>query len=564
MLMMKLLRRLLAALLCAAPTPTALAQTCPGWTAEQAHTQIGTLQQQVRTWDDSYHRLGQSLISDELYDQARQRLNLWRACFPSPTPASDHPLATSRGTLRHPVPHTGLEKLLDEPAVGQWLSTRHDVWVQPKVDGVAVTLVYRKGRLHQVISRGDGVLGQDWSVSARQIPGIVQQLPTPVDALLQGELYWRLDGHVQAAKGGLNARSKVAGLMNRLQLSATEAVGIGLFVWAWPEGPADMAQRLDQLTQWGFTDSQRFSQPVAHLGDAARWRDYWYTHPLPFASDGVVLHQSQRPAADRWKVSAPYWAVAWKYPLSSALAQVQAVHFKIGRTGRITPILVLDPVWLDDRQIRRVSAGSLAQWQSLDIRPGDQVSISLAGQVIPRLEQVILRSQPRVDLKVPHAKDFHSRSCWQLSPGCEEQLLARLTWLGGHQGLALPQMGRQTWNTLIQAGLINGLLDWLSLDAAELATIDGLGERSRTRLLDSLRSARQKPFAQWLKALGVPPTARNHLHGGWAALVARDTQAWLAEDGIGPGRAAQLSAFFRDPQVVALGETLRAAGIDGF
>ncbi len=165
---------------------------------------------------------------------------------------------------------------------------------------------------------------------------------------------------------------------------------------------------------------------------------------------------------------------------------------------------------------------------------------------------------------MPDPANFHALSCWQLDPGCEEQLLARLTWLSGNQGLSLPHLGAGTWNVLIQAGLIAGFLDWLTLDAAELANIDGFGDSSRARLLDSLHSARQRPFAQWLKALGVPPAARNNLEGGWQTLVARDTQAWLAIDGIGPGRAAQLSAFFRDPQVQALAETLRVAGIDGF
>jgi DNA ligase (NAD+) len=556
---MLMMRRLIALLL-SVLAHSAWAEDCP----DDARAQIRTLAEQVRRWDDSYHRLGQSPVNDELYDQARQRLARWRQCLPRAVAPADNPLASSRGTLPHPVAHTGLDKLLDEQAVGTWLGTRQDVWIQPKVDGVAVTLVYRQGRLNQVISRGDGALGQDWSTSARKIPGIVQQLPEPIDLVLQGELYWRLHDHVQSARGGLNTRSKVAGLMNRQHLSDTEAAHIGLFVWAWPEGPSSFTERLATLARWGFPDSQRYSQPIQHINDAAHWRAYWYDHPLPFASDGVVLHQAMRAPAARWKTSTPYWAVAWKYPTSQALALVRKVRFNIGRTGRITPILELEPVRLDDRQISRVSVGSLKRWQALDIRPGDQVSISLAGQVIPRLDQVILRNPTRVDMPVPDPLDFHALSCWQLDPGCEEQLLARLTWLSGSQGLSLPHLGAETWNVLIQAGLIAGFLDWLTLDAAELANIDGFGDRSRARVLDSLNSARQRPFAQWLKALGVPPVARNNLEGDWQTLVARDTQAWLAIDGIGPGRSAQLSAFFRDPQVQALAETLRVAGIDGF
>ncbi|MFK3605409.1 DNA ligase B [Pseudomonas sp. AP19] len=552
--------RLLIALFLSGLPLWAWADNCP----EDARSQVDTLAEQIKLWDDSYHRLGQSPVNDELYDQARHRLTQWRSCFTRLTKATDNPLASSRGTRAHPVAHTGLEKLVDEKAVDEWLGTRQDVWIQPKVDGVAVTLVYHQGRLSQLISRGDGRLGQDWSAVARKLPGIVQRLPEPINLVLQGELYWRLDDHVQSEHGGVSARSKVAGLMNRRHLSDADAAGIGLFVWAWPDGPADFTTRLATLARWGFADSRRYSQPIQNMTDAAHWRSYWYTHPLPFASDGVVLHQASYPPAKRWQTGTPYWAVAWKYPVTKALAMVRKVHFKIGRTGRITPILELDPVRLDDRQIRRVNVGSLKQWHALDIRPGDQVSISLAGQVIPRLDQVILRNKTRVAVQVPDARDFHALSCWQLDPGCEEQLLVRLTWLSSNQGLSLPHIGRETWNALIQAGLIAGFLDWLTLDAAELANIDGFGERSRARVLDSLQSARQRPFAQWLKALGVPPSARNDLEGGWQTLAARDVQAWLATDGIGPGRAAQLSAFFRDPQVQALAETLRVAGIDGF
>lgn len=266
--------RLLLFLLLSFSPLIAWARECPDWEADHAQAQITSLAQQVRLWDDSYHRLGQSLISDELYDQARQRLAQWRSCFNASAPVTDNPLGSARGTITHPTPHTGLEKLLDDKAAETWLSTRQDVWVQPKVDGVAVTLVYRKGRLSRVISRGDGRLGQDWSASARRIPGIVQQLPEPLDLLLQGELYWQLNDHVQAAKGGIGARSKVAGLMNRRQLSEAEAANIGLFIWAWPRGPDDFSERLNQLAQWGFTDSARYSQPIKDITEAAHWRSY--------------------------------------------------------------------------------------------------------------------------------------------------------------------------------------------------------------------------------------------------------------------------------------------------
>lgn len=541
---------------------TANAADCPDWPPARALVEINAAQQQIDTWDDSYHRNGRSLIADELYDQSRTRLTHWRTCFNLGATAS--PLRAAAGKVPHPIVHTGLEKLHDKHAVEHWLRDRKEVWIQPKVDGVAVSLIYRDGLLHQAISRGDGINGQDWTTSARQIAAIPQQLAQPLDVLVQGELYWRLTNHVQAKAGSLNARATVAGLMARKTLSAEQADGIGLFVWDWPAGPANLPDRMEALDKLGFPSFEPYSQPIGTFADAERWRDHWYRSALPFASDGIVLRQDQRPPAERWQARPPYWSVAWKYPFAQALAEVRKVNFKIGRTGRITPVLELAPVKLDDRQIKRVSVSSLQRWEQLDIRPGDQVAISLAGLTIPRLDDVVLRSTERPEVNAPQAADFHQLSCWQPIEGCESQFLARLTWLSGKQGLALPHVGPGTWEKLLETGRLNSLLDWLTLDAQELANIDGFGERSSARLLNSFESARQRPFTRWLKALGLPPTGQAQLADSWQALAQRSNEQWQAEAGIGPGRAAQLSAFFRDPQVLALSETLRVAGIDGF
>ena len=535
---------------------------CPKWPATQAKTEITALQKQIDQWDDAYHREGRSLIADELYDQSRLRLSEWQRCFD--LPSAIEPLRSASGSVKHPIAHTGLDKLHKAEAVQAWLRGRKDVWAQPKVDGVAVTLIYRAGVLQQAISRGDGVNGHDWTASARKIKAIPQRLTQPLDLLVQGELYWRLNEHVQARSGSVNARATVAGLMGRKSLNDEHASDIGLFVWDWPQGPADLPARLSTLAALGFPATEPYSHPVTDFADAQKWRDHWYRSPLPFASDGVVLRQSQRPAAERWQARAPYWAIAWKYPFAQALADVRKVNFKVGRTGRITPVLELTPVMLDDRQIKRVSTGSLKRWVELDIRSGDQVAISLAGLTIPRLDGVVLRATERADINIPSASDFHALSCLQPTPGCESQFLARLTWLSGKHGLAMQHVGRGTWEKLLETGRLNNLLDWLTLDAPELANIAGFGDRSSERLIYSFHSARQRPFAQWLKALGLPPTGGARLAESWQALAQRDTEQWQAEAGIGPGRAAQLSAFFRDPQVLALSQTLHAAGIDGF
>ncbi|WP_271410224.1 NAD-dependent DNA ligase LigB [Pseudomonas sp. Q1-7] len=538
----------------------ARADDCPDWPIDRASAELASLDQQIAEWDLAYHAQGRSAVDDELYDQARARLERLRACFPQAAPALRDPLAASPGKLRHPVAQTGLDKLRDIDDLRGWMGERRNLWVQPKVDGVAVTLIYRQGRLEQAISRGDGNQGQDWTRNVRRIAAIPDLLPTLGDGVLQGELYWRLDAHVQATQGGRGARGKVAGLLNRQDLAPHDAAGIGLFVWDWPDGPAQMDARLRGLQAMGFDSAAALTRPVRSAEDIAAWRAHWYRSPLPFASDGIVIRQDKRPDARRWRAEPPNWAIAWKYPFAKALAEVRAVEFKVGRTGRVTPLLRLAPVELDGRRIQRLGLGSLDRWRSLDIRPGDQVAIALAGLTIPRLDSVVLRATQRPEVLAPEPGRYHTLSCFRPTEGCTEQFLARLAWLSGPKGLALKGLGRGTWDRL---GLDN-LLEWLELDARALTRRPGIGDRRAAQLLQRFDEARHRPFDQWLRALGVPATTPAVLVGDWASLSVRTAADWQAHTGIGPTRAGRLVAFFQNPDVRELAERLGAEGVEGF
>lgn len=539
----------------------ALADACPPQTPAHDH-QVAELAAQVARWDDAYHRQGRSLISDELYDQARARLEQWQHCRNNAVTTS--PLSGAGGPVQHPVAQTGLRKLTDERAVAQWMASRDDLWIQPKVDGVATTLRYEGGQLRQVVSRGDGNSGQDWTHQAAQIASIPKQLSERGELILQGELYLKRPGHVQASEGSAAARSTVAGLMARQQLQQDQAASIGLVVWDWPNGPTDMQQRLEGLVRMGFADSHAYSQAIGTFSQAQRWREHWFRNPLPFATDGVVLRQGQRPSSERWRAEPPHWAAAWKYPASEALALVEAVDFSIGRTGRITPLLRLQPVKLDDRTIRVVSVGSLERWRQLDIRPGDQVAIRLAGQTIPKLEGVVLQSAERAALEIPHEDDYHALSCLRASPACTSQFHARLTWLSGKQALNLPGIGAGTWQKLLAAQHLKGLLDWLHLDEEQLLAVPGIGPQGATALNQRFAEARQRPFHDWLRALGAPVNPDNLRAESWMEMQQRSASDWQTLPGIGPTRAAQLQAFFQHEEMLALADQLGRAGVAGF
>ncbi|MFC5438805.1 NAD-dependent DNA ligase LigB [Rhodanobacter ginsenosidimutans] len=539
--------------------------TCPQWTAAQARQELGALHDRLDGWNHAYRVTGQSPVDDAVYDQALQRFDRWRACFPQQAPAPLAHLADARGAVTAPVAQTGLAKLPDAAAVATWMRSHgSDLWVQPKADGVAVTLLYRDGELRQATSRGDGLHGSNWTAKALRIAAIPRHLPNaPSRVVLQGELYWRLRSHVQARDGGVNARSAVAGAMARDTLGAATAAHIGLFVWDWPSGPADMPSRLAGLRAMGLIDSADYTQPVSTLADVERWRRRWYRQPMPFAADGTVLRQSRRPEASTWRAEPPEWAVAWKYPAAQALAEVRAVTFTVGRSGRITPVLELEPVQLDDHRVQRVSVGSLRRWQQLDIRPGDQVEVALAGLTIPRLQSVAWRAQQRQPVTPPDPAQHDTLSCWRWAPGCEQQFLARLVWLGGKSGLQLDGLGPDTWQALIDAGLVHGLLDWMDLTAAQLAAVPGVGDARAEALLHAFAAARARPFKRWLHALGMPASGTIALTD-WHTLAARNDDQWQASGGIGPGRAQHLLAFFRHADVRALAAHLHALGVIGF
>jgi DNA ligase (NAD+) len=324
-----------------------------------------------------------------------------------------------------------------------------------------------------------------------------------------------------------------------------------------------MPTRLAGLKAMGLIDSVTYTHAVQTLDDVRRWRDQWYRHAMPFAADGTVVRQGHRPPATAWQAAPPTWAVAWKYPAASALAEVRAVTFTIGRSGRITPVLELVPVQLDDHSVQRVSVGSVARWRQLDIRPGDQVEVVLAGLTIPRLQSVVWRTKQRATVTPPDTQAHDPFSCWQAVSGCEQQFRARLLWLSGKQGLQLDGLGAGTWQALIDAGLIHDLLDWMSLTPAQLAATPGFGSTRASALAQTFADARHRPFARWLRALGMPVTGSAELPD-WATLSARSSSEWTAIDGIGPVRGVRLAEFFSHPELRVQAARLHAAGVQGF
>jgi len=538
---------------------------CPAWTQAQAEQEVSRLNQQVAGWKNDYWLRGSSKVSDDVYDRLFARLVEWRRCFAIKTPVIDD-LPPPRGEVRHPVAHTGVRKLAEKAEVARWMRGKTDLWVQPKVDGVAVTLVYRRGRLVQAISRGDGRAGEDWTAKVRQISGVPRMTKGALaNSVLQGELFLRRAGHIQKRMGGVNARATVAGAMMRRDIS-TSLADLGVFIWAWPDGPEEIRQRQALLQQAGFSESSGFSQPVADVEQVARWRERWLTSALPFATDGVIVRLGKEPAGRFWSPGQGDWVAAWKYPPAIRIMEVHDLRFYVGRSGKIAVVAGLEPQQLDDKQVKRVSVGSVARWQSLDIAIGDQLQISLAGQGIPRIDSVVWRTAQRRKPQPPPA-NFNALTCYFFSPECGGQFLARLVWLSSKPVLDLGSVGESAWRAVHHSLRMEHLFSWLAFTPQQLQSVPGISALRGQRLWHQFSLARRQPFLRWVQALGVPvpQAAMAGLAGeGWPQLLARSEEQWRRLPGVGDEKARQLVAFLRHPDVAALAQWLSGQGISGF
>ncbi|HFI6069255.1 TPA: NAD-dependent DNA ligase LigB [Escherichia coli] len=537
---------------------------CPAWSPARAQEEISRLQQQIKQWDDDYWKEGKSEVEDGVYDQLSARLTQWQRCFGSePRDVMMPPL---NGAVMHPVAHTGVRKMVDKNALSLWMRERSDLWVQPKVDGVAVTLVYRDGKLNKAISRGNGLKGEDWTQKVSLISAVPQTVSGPLaNSTLQGEIFLQREGHIQQQMGGINARAKVAGLMMRQDDSDT-LNSLGVFVWAWPDGPQLMSDRLKELATAGFTLTQMYTRAVKNADEVARVRNEWWKAELPFVTDGVVVRAAKEPESRHWLPGQAEWLVAWKYQPVAQVAEVKAIQFAVGKSGKISVVASLAPVMLDDKKVQRVNIGSVRRWQEWDIAPGDQILVSLAGQGIPRIDDVVWRGAERTKPTPPENR-FNSLTCYFASDVCQEQFISRLVWLGAKQVLGLDGIGEAGWRALHQTHRFEHIFSWLLLTPEQLQNTPGIAKSKSAQLWHQFNLARKQPFTRWVMAMGIPLT-RAALNASdersWSQLLFSTEQFWQQLPGTGSGRARQVIEWKENAQIKKLGSWLAAQQITGF
>ena len=554
--------------------------SCPEWSEQDARQKLEQLNQEIQHHNQLYFVRQMPVLSDHEFDALAKRLQVLSDCFPDielntgtteRLPPDNTLDKSADNNIQHVYSMGSLRKAESDKDISEFLqrvfraNDHSGVMLQPKIDGIAIELVYHDGKLVSASTRGDGMMGKNILAKVKAIPAIPDEVPVTYGRIvLHGELFVRLDRWNEKTHNRerySSARHFVAGIIhsNAPELSALEV--LDFFPWALfqPSAASSESETVNQLYSMGFDLPTQFTEPVKSLEEVIRKRDQLRKQAdrLPFLLDGVVLKANstaQQLAMGSSNVI-PNWALAWKFPPDVAVTTVRNIEFKVGRTGTITPVVMFEPVEIRGQAITRVSLGSLNNLQGKDIAIGDQISIALKGSATPTFNKVVLRDSQRKHPVLPDSQRYTPFTCLSLAPDCKEQFIARIQWLT--KRLDLPGLDEPVIHHLVNSGQVKTLADVLTLSKEQLQKAGNSGEqsgyfRSAIELTGSL------PFGQQIRALGIPDIGKarsaklGKAFSDWDQLLqAKDEQLQAITD-VGEATIRQLRLYLQRPENQAL------------
>lgn len=597
------------------------------------------LRQQLEQANHRYYVLDAPDITDAEYDQLFSELQQLEAANPElKTP--DSPTQRVGGTpspmfaaVRHRQPMLSLRKAaIDLKAEGPelqhaelidfdrrvrevLLKAKVDYIAEPKLDGLAVSLIYEHGLLVQGATRGDGETGEDITSNLRTIRSLPLRLRGEVPPLVEvrGEVFLPLagfqkmvrDAEARGEKPPVNPRNAAAGSLRQLESVITAKRPLAFYAYGtgvsegWPQ-PARHRDVLAQLKAWGFPVSELIESVTGAEGCLAYFEAIAEKRAsLPFDIDGVVFKLDD--LAGRNELGSvsrePRWAVAYKFPAEEAITVLENVEFQIGRTGAVTPVARLRPVFVGGANVSNATLHNMDEVQRKDVRIGDTVIVRRAGDVIPEVKEVVLAQRPadaRVVVLPPSCPvcggaiareegEAIARCTNGLS--CRAQLHGALIHFVSRKAIDIDGLGEKLLALVIDALDVRTPADiYLKLDAAKLAVLERMGEKSAENLVKAIDASRDTTFGRFLFALGIPvvgeTTARDlaQHYGSLEALLAA-AEADLATEhaekkkerfpllqsvpDVGPTVAASIAHFFAEPRNRAVIDTLVKPREDG-
>jgi len=599
----------------------------PAAQAETPSARAAWLRQQLHRHAHLYYTLDAPEIPDVEYDRMFRELQALEAAHPelltpdSPTQRVGAAVLDAFKPVRHAVPMLSIRTETDTTASGAEAfdaRIRRELKCQDsdppvryvaelKFDGLAMSLRYEHGVLVQAATRGDGETGEDVTHNVRTIGQVPLRLPQGVPAVLEvrGEVYMaradfealnarqreRMTAGAKGEKTFVNPRNAAAGAVRQLDSKIAAERPLSFFAYGVgeigpaPEGPPRWTTHHDMLMQlkaWGFPVAEQtavvegaaglvgFHQQIAALRDR-----------LPYDIDGVVYKVDDLALQQQlgFVTREPRWAVAHKYPAQEELTQVLAIDVQVGRTGKLTPVAKLAPVFVGGVTVTNATLHNEDEARRKDVRVGDTVIVRRAGDVIPEVVSVVLEKRlheaqlftmPRhCPVCGSDAEREEGEADYRCSGGliCAAQRKQAVLHYAQRRAVDIEGLGDKLVDQLVDSGRVHTLADLYSLTLNDLAGMDRMAEKSAQNLLDALQTSKQTTLPRFLFGLGIrhvgEATAKalaRHF-GQLQAIMDASEDALAQVDDVGPVVAHSIHTFFAQPHNREVVQALRSAGV---
>ena len=530
---------------------------------KEAAKRIRELRGEIRKHDRLYHEEAAPVISDREYDRLYRELADLEKQFPdlvtpdSPTQRVGGKPLEAFAQIQHRVPMLSLDNTYSEGEVANFYkritrllpNEKIPVVIEPKVDGVAVCLLYENGRLRHAATRGDGFVGDDITQNIKTIRSIPERLRGAAPKLFEarGEVYMDKHGfeklNEERRKAGLplfaNTRNAAAGSLKHLDPSivAKRPLGIVFYGTGGTEGvDVDLHSEIFALfKKVGLPTSERWwlAKSVDEILNAIHELDR-LRHNFVYQTDGAVVKVDsfQQREGLGFTAKSPRWAIAYKYAAERVETRLNDIIIQVGRTGILTPVAVLEPVLVSGSTVGRATLHNEDEIKRKDIRIGDTVVIEKAGEVIPAVIEVVKSKRPRGATPFNFSKHVHGKCpvcgepirrdpqfvAWRCENlHCPAQTTRRVEFFAARGALDIEAVGGIVADKLVERGLVREPLDLFELKVEQLAKLNlgteeaprVFGEKNATKAIHAIDRARTLPLSRWLFALAIPDVGKT-------------------------------------------------------
>ena len=579
-------------------------------TPKAVHTRLRELREQLRHHDHLYYQKDRPEISDAAYDQLFKELQDLESQHPELL-APDSPTQRVGGApldkfqkVAHEFPMLSLDshvKVEDVQAFDQRVRRELEVesveyTVEPKYDGLSVELVYEAGIFVRGSTRGDGMVGEGITVNLRTIRSLPLKLLNPATVpqqlVIRSEVYIPLDDfHVlnqrlteEGDEPFANPRNAAAGSLRQLDSRLTASRPLTITCYDLKTQQENSAtthwDAVSQLGEWGLPIPQHRKQcrsideVMAFHFEMESQRDQ-----LPFEIDGIVVkvdrYDWQQALGE--KSRSPRWAIAFKFPPRKEITKVHHIMVSVGRTGALTPIAMLNPVEIGGVTVSRASLHNVEEVARKDIRPGDEVKVERAGDVIPDVvERVEIPGQERSKPFTPPSECpvCHSHTI-QEGPVlyctgqtvCPAQLKGSLELFASKGALNIDGLGKKTVGQFVDQGLVKDLADFYKLTKEQLLELEGFAEKSATQLLEGIEKSKQAPFPRFIYGLGIRNVGAHiaqvlaNRYGSLEKLREAKKEELQEIHEIGPEIASSVESFFQEQHNLSVLQHMEELGV---